>query len=113
LRLKRLHRSSEDKISLEWDDSHLGFTTLKTLRDSCPCAGCKGETVLFQTYVAPQADTKAPGRYVLKGAEAIGNYAMRFIWEDGHNEGIYTWEHLRSLCECDQCIERRRWLSKT
>ncbi len=82
------------------------------LRDACPCAGCKGETVLFQTYVPSPVDENAPGRYVLKGAESIGNYAMRFIWEDGHAEGIYTWEHLRSLCECEDCVERRKWASR-
>jgi len=109
LQLKRLRRLSSDQISLEWDDGHMGTTSLKTLRDFCPCAGCKGETVLFQTYVPPPADTQTPGRYILNGAEAIGNYAMRFSWGDGHQEGIYTWEHLRSLCECDLCIGRLRW----
>lgn len=68
--------------------------------------------MLFQSYAPPPADTLAPGRYVLKAAEPIGNYAMRFTWADGHQEGIYTWEHLRSLCECDECLARRKWQEK-
>jgi len=109
LQLKRLQRLASGQILLEWDDGHKGMTSLAMLRDACPCAGCKGETVLFQTYAPSLADRAAAGRYVLKGAEAIGNYAMRFSWDDGHQEGIYTWEHLRSLCECDECQARLKW----
>ena len=29
--------------------------------------------------------------------EAIGNYAIRLIFDDGHNSGIYTWEYLADL----------------
>ncbi len=75
-----------------------------TLRDSCPCAGCKGETVLFKTYVPPEADTTTPGRYKLNGATPVGNYALKLTWGDGHDMGMYTWEQLRSLCECEECL---------
>jgi DUF971 family protein len=112
MQLKRLQRSSESAVSLHWDDGHVGITSLRTLRDACPCAGCKGETVLFQTYDPPPVDKETPGRYTLQAAEAIGNYAMRFSWQDGHQEGIYTWEYLRSLCECDECLKHRRWQNK-
>lgn len=88
---------------LTWDDGHEGPISLRALRDACPCAGCKGETVLFRTYVPPEADTSAPGRYVLKGAVPVGSYALKLIWGDGHEMGMYTWEHLRSLCECSEC----------
>ncbi len=33
----------------------------------------------------------------------VGNYAIEFRWEDGHNAGIYTFDYLRSLCPCTQC----------
>jgi DUF971 family protein len=77
--------------------------SLQTLRNSCPCAGCSGEQILLKEYVPPPADLSTPGRYVLAGAEPVGNYALKFSWEDGHNQGIYTWEHIRSLCECETC----------
>jgi DUF971 family protein len=31
--------------------------------------------------------------------EAIGNYAVRLGWNDGHSSGLYTWETLRRLCD--------------
>ncbi len=29
--------------------------------------------------------------------EAIGNYAIRIVFDDGHDTGIYSWEYLREL----------------
>jgi DUF971 family protein len=34
----------------------------------------------------------------------VGNYALQFGWSDGHNTGIYTFDYLRELCPCPQCI---------
>jgi DUF971 family protein len=93
-------------MALAWDDGHTGPVSLRHLRDSCPCAGCRGETVLFQEYVPPPADTTAPGRYRLVNALPVGNYALQLSWADGHGQGIYTWDHLRSLCECEACASR-------
>jgi|WetSurMetagenome_2_1015567.scaffolds.fasta_scaffold972075_1 DUF971 family protein len=95
--------SSLHRIEMRWSDGHEGFTSFFRLRDACPCAGCKGETILFETYVPPEPDRLAPGRYELAGAETIGGYAVKFIWKDGHDMGLYTWEHLRNLCECRAC----------
>jgi DUF971 family protein len=36
-------------------------------------------------------------------AEPVGNYAIRINWSDGHNTGIYSWEHLRRICQCEEC----------
>jgi DUF971 family protein len=103
MNLKKVTRFDSVTLSLEWDDGHIGRTSLKTLRDACPCAGCKGETVLLEHYGPPPINYDAPGRYELKLAEAIGNYALKFTWADGHQEGLYSWPILRSVCECPQC----------
>ncbi|GAA3929649.1 DUF971 domain-containing protein [Litoribacillus peritrichatus] len=31
--------------------------------------------------------------------EPIGNYALKFTFDDEHDSGIYTWEYLKDLCE--------------
>ena len=92
-----------DVLALAWDDGHSGMTSLRTLRDNCPCAGCKGETVLLKTFV-PAQTPELPGKYKLVGAHQVGSYAMAMSWGDGHQTGIYTWENLRSMCECEICI---------
>jgi DUF971 family protein len=94
--------SKRESLSLIWPDGHLGRTSLKSLRDNCPCAGCQGETVLLKTY-APMPTPEMPGKYKLVGANQVGSYALALSWADGHQTGIYTWESLRSMCECKIC----------
>lgn len=31
--------------------------------------------------------------------EPIGNYALKFTYDDGHDSGLYTWEYLSDLCQ--------------
>ena len=33
----------------------------------------------------------------VKGVEPIGRYAVRFIFDDGHDSGIYSWEYLHDI----------------
>ena len=98
MKLKKLKQVSSDEFSAFWDDGHEGTIRLRDLRDSCPCAGCKGETVLFRTYEPPPPDRSTPGRYEIRAIERVGDYAIKIEWGDGHALGIYTWELLRSLC---------------
>ena len=39
-------------------------------------------------------------KYVdVRQVEAVGNYAIRLTFDDGHDSGIYAWEYLRDLGE--------------
>lgn len=106
MRLTNFTQVTSGMVRLAWDDGHAGPISLRRLRDGCPCAHCSGETVLLASYVPPPADTSVPGRYDLRGATPVGNYALQFRWGDGHGEGIYTWGVLRNLCECPACAAR-------
>ncbi len=33
----------------------------------------------------------------ITNAEAVGTYAIQFLFSDGHNTGIYTWDYLHSM----------------
>jgi DUF971 family protein len=33
----------------------------------------------------------------IKGAEPMGNYALRLIFDDGHETGLFTWAYLYEL----------------
>jgi DUF971 family protein len=33
----------------------------------------------------------------IKGVEPVGNYALRLLFDDGHNTGLYTWGVLHEL----------------
>jgi DUF971 family protein len=89
----------KDKSSLEimWEDESVSFIGLKYLRDECPCATCKGETVLLKTYRSPVKKMITPEMYMIKNIETVGEYAIQITWKDGHNTGIYTYEYLQEL----------------
>ena len=97
MRPKQIKLIDKDKLSLTWNDDNQSNISLKYLRDECPCAGCKGETILFKTYRPPKPAILSPEMYRIKSIEVVGDYAIQVGWEDGHNTGIYSWEYLKTL----------------
>lgn len=94
---KQIKIIDKDKLSLTWNDNTLSIISLKYLRDECPCAGCKGETILFKTFRPPKPTMLSPEMYKIKSINVVGEYAIQIAWKDGHNTGIYTWEYLKTL----------------
>jgi DUF971 family protein len=43
----------------------------------------------------------------IKQAQVVGRYALNFQWSDGHAEGIYTFDFLRQLCQCESCVDKK------
>jgi DUF971 family protein len=85
-------------LSFEWSDGITTTITLRTFRDECPCASCKGETIMGKTYSFGMQVMK-PGMYDLTNIQVVGNYAVQADWKDGHNTGIYSWDILRGIAE--------------
>jgi DUF971 family protein len=94
---KQIKILDKDKLFLVWNDDSTTTITLKYLRDECPCAGCKGETILFKTFRPPQPTIFSPEMYKIKNIEVVGDYAIQIWWKDGHNTGIYSWDYLKTL----------------
>jgi DUF971 family protein len=86
-------------LQLSWADGFTGTLTLQKFRDECPCAHCKGETILGTTYKTDSFNVMKPGQYELTAINPMGNYAVQAVWKDGHDSGIYTWEYLRALAK--------------
>ncbi len=86
-----------DKLNITWDDESSDSISLKYLRDECPCAGCKGETILLKTIRPPKLLSTDPQMYKIENIEMIGNYAIKVIWKDGHKTGVYNWSYLKDL----------------
>lgn len=40
-----------------------------------------------------------PGKalVMLTGAEAVGNYALKLTFDDGHDSGLFSWDYFRTL----------------
>lgn len=55
---------------------------------------------------SPSAEVRGHGKPVLQtgkqhvsltGVEQAGRYALKLIFDDGHDSGLYTWEYLHEL----------------
>lgn len=90
-------KRENDILRIKWNDDKTTDITLKKLRDECPCVNCKGESVLFESYIPIKTPFQAAGFYEIDKIEAVGNYAISIKWKDGHDTGIYSWDILRNL----------------
>jgi len=98
MKAKKINRIN-DKLNFEWENGSSCIISLKHLRDNCPCAQCtSGEKGLSKFDIWLQSSL-SEFRYKLEKIELVGNYAIRLIWADGHDVGIYRWEYLLELCE--------------
>ena len=89
--------NKDEYLFIKWDNDTESSLLLKYLRDECPCATCKGETILLKTYRPPAPPVNTAGRYRIKNIETVGDYAIQITWQDGHNTGIYSWDYLQEL----------------
>lgn len=79
------------RFEIEWADGASTRYLFRELRLDCRCAGCVNEVTGERLVRA--ADVPEDVRPL--SAEPVGNYAIRFVWSDGHSTGLYTYEHLR------------------
>lgn len=93
----------EGNILVLWPDGHRGKHTAYLLRLNCECAQCKdedtGQKLIDQKHV--------PLDITIKGVNPVGRYGLAIAFSDGHNTGIYTFNRLRGICECEKCAESK------
>jgi len=99
-------------MDIEWDDGHRTHFGFQWLRDACPCATCTeernthhrnpGEPAKQPTSLLPMYKEPAKPKEV----KPVGKYALNIAWNDGHASGIYSWDYLREICQCDECRAR-------
>lgn len=82
-------------LQVRWEDGSTATITLERLREECPCALCKGETIMGTTYFVGIKQF-SPGMNELVSLVPVGNYGLQATWKDGHDAGIYTWENFRN-----------------
>lgn len=95
---KQIKVKEKNKLYIKWDDESESEIGLTYLRNECPCAICKGETVLMKSY-RPAKKASHPDMYKIKDIKIVGGYAIQISWKDGHNTGIYTYQHLKQLAD--------------
>lgn len=100
---QRIHRGDRE-IVITWDGDHVSTYSARALRLACHCATCRDEFTgreLLDPGAIPE-DIRAVT------LSLVGNYAVKIRWSDGHDTGIYPYQHLLSLCSCERCEREKR-----
>lgn len=82
------------KLYIQWDDNIESLIPLANLRKNCPCAACMLER---ENKPANYIPLFSHVQITLTKIEPVGTYAIRFYWQDDHDDGIYNYELLRKL----------------
>jgi len=106
--------SSGAGVDIVWADGHHSHYDFAYLRERCPCATCddqrrKKEAAPVQGL--PGATGALPlykPRPGARAAKSMGHYALQIEFTDGHSTGIYSYEHLRTICPCGECAQSFR-----
>ncbi len=80
-------------MHLTFDDGMQFSLDAELLRVLSPSAEVQGH--------GPGQAVTVPGKrsVAISELEAVGNYAVRIVFDDGHDTGIYSWVYLRELGE--------------
>jgi DUF971 family protein len=102
--------SKSKGIKIDWKDQHHSEYALAYLRDECPCASCTGAhgtAPQKSNYSGAELFPMYKPALKMVEVEPIGSYAVRIVWSDGHNTGIYSFDHFRRICPCQECRAAR------
>ena len=98
-----------DAMTVKWrEDGHVSKLSVRTMRRLCPCATCRVERDKIAANPLHVVKEGGGGNYELNDLAPVGRYAVNFLFSDGHSSGIYAWDYLRNLCECDECKAKKK-----
>ena len=100
-----LHQRSRI-LEIEFDDNTCFRLPCEYLRVYSPSAEVRGH--------APGQGTLPVGKELvgIKAVEPVGNYAVKLVFDDGHNTGLYSWDYLYELGQ-NHARYWREYLKKT
>jgi DUF971 family protein len=109
LRPTHLGRDGTDYLKITWNDGHESTYAWRHLRSHCPCATCREarEQPTDPFRILSDREVSA-GPLQPVALTPVGYYAYQITWNDGHGSGIFTLEHLRSLCQCRDCTQDKK-----
>lgn len=82
--------TDRDRLHLRYDDGEYVLTA-EYLRVYSPSAEVRG-------HGAGQAKLQTGKRDVkIVNVHGVGNYALKLVFSDGHDSGLYHWDYLREL----------------
>ena len=84
-------RSAERRLEIDFDDGSRFSLPAELLRVESPSAEVQGHAPSQKVTVAGK------GAVGIVRLEQVGNYAVRIVFDDGHDTGIFSWPYLYRL----------------
>ena len=81
---------ARDTLSVAFEDGSRFELRAEYLRVESPSAEVRG-------HGGPKTIVKGKEQVKIAGLEPVGNYALRILFDDGHDSGIYSWDYLYKL----------------
>ena len=96
------------EVRVRWQDGHESAYGFDFLRTECPCAVCNDRRkrpdpaggLALSLLTGPVVKA---GEIQVTEVKPVGRYAINFVWSDGHDSGIYSYDFLRAACQCATC----------
>lgn len=85
-----LHQQSRI-LEIAFDDSKRYRLSCEYLRVSSPSAEVRGHGAGQEVLQTGKRDVS------ITAIEPVGNYAIKLVFSDGHDTGLYSWDYLYSL----------------
>jgi prepilin-type processing-associated H-X9-DG protein len=111
MRMERMvvQEITPEAMTVKWvEDGHVSKLSVLTMRRRCPCATCRVERDKMAANPLHVVKDAGPAHFELEDLAPVGRYAVNFLFSDGHSSGIYAWDYLRGLCECDACKSKQK-----
>ncbi len=89
------------ELELRFSDGTEGSLSAEYLRVHSPSAEVTGHSPGEGKLVTGKEDV------AIASIEPVGRYAIRLVFDDGHNTGLYTWPVLYELCTHKESKWRR------
>lgn len=84
-------RTRSRLLTVDFNDGRSFDLPFEYLRVNSPSAEVQGHGR------GPRVTVSGKENVVIKEVEPVGHYAVRLVFDDGHNSGLYTWKYLHEL----------------
>jgi len=87
-----------NEVAIRWTDGREDYYPMEVLRACSPSAANIGEKDLFGRTIGGTDQREFPGVRVVD-YDLSGTYAVRFIFSDGHQSGLFSFKWLEAIAE--------------
>ena len=85
------HKTEERRLEIDFDTGERFSLPAELLRVESPSAEVQGHNPSQKQIVTGKRNV------AIRALEPVGNYAVRIVFDDGHETGLFSWKYLFEL----------------